>query len=147
MADTAYPDGPVYVVGEGVSSVLWESISVDRSATATPIPFFTISGSEDASRDGDIPLYHQLALAVLRGDTGAALLLADLVQEQHTGAASELQAEVKRRVEAAVRGQIDICARMAECFPTPAHAPLGVRDAIEQWGRELANAIRSCKHQ
>lgn len=103
MADTAYPDGPVYVVGDGVSTVLWESIGVDRSATATLTPFVTVSGSEDASRDSDIPPAHKLALAVLSGDTGAALLLADLVQEQYTGRESELQAELKRRVDAEVK--------------------------------------------
>ena len=119
-------EGPLYVASpKGFSAVL-SGVEVRLQGR-----FRQTMQIEGVSFSGDIPPAHQLALAVLKGDTGAALLLADLVQEQHTGSRSELQAQVKARVSEAVRAEREACANtLLHIQPTEisGFAPLLVRD-------------------
>lgn len=49
-----------------------------------------------------LPLATRLALDVLQGKTESAVILADALAEQHTGNVSELQVEIRRRIDLAV---------------------------------------------
>lgn len=107
-------EGPLYVVSpKGFSTVLarveanFPNVEANDTQPLQPGRYRHLVHLRGEPFPGDIPLAHQLALAVLKGDTGAALLLADLVQEQHTGSRSELQAEMAKRVDEAAKTVAD----------------------------------------
>lgn len=135
-------EGPLYVVSpKGFSTVLRraEVNLPTNEVVANPEPLQTVTRSLVYLRGepyfSDIPPAHQIALAVLKGDTGAALLLADLVQEQHTGQASELQAEVRARVCEAVMEEREACAKIVDVKQS-------VSALVDHTRYELAMAIR-----
>lgn len=136
-------DGPVYIVGRQVRSVLWDHIHTERSATETPAPLFSASGCENGTYE--VPLAHQLALAVLSGDTGAALLLADLVQEQHSGQASELQAEVRKRVAEAVMAERKACEEIVEVKQSVSALVDHTRSELAMRIRERSPGVRALR--
>lgn len=113
-------EGPLYVVSpKGFSTVLarvevnFPNVEATDTQPLQPGRYRHLVHLRGEPFPGDIPFAHQLALAVLKGDTGAALLLADLVQEQHTGSRSELQAEVAKRVSEA--GRVAVERERARC--------------------------------
>lgn len=65
-----------------------------------------------------LPLATRLALDVLQGKTESAVILADALAEQHTGNVSELQVEIRRRIDLAVaeavRAERRACADLLE---------------------------------
>ncbi len=112
--------GPVYVVSpKGFMTVLRNveinlpgpGVTVDEPGPRIPTrQLIFVRGERSRATVTEI---HALAIAVLQGDTGAALLLADLVQEQHTGSRSELRAEIKKRVDEA--GRVAVEKERARC--------------------------------
>ena len=150
-------EGPLYVVSpKGFSTVLRraEVNLPTNEVVANPEPLQTVTRSLVYLRGepyfSDIPPAHQLALAVLKGDTGAALLLADLVQEQHTGSRSELQAEVAKRVTLAIEKEREKCAQIADrvaLMESAASGPGALTRRLTYVAGEIAQTIRCQKAQ
>lgn len=140
-------EGPLYVVSPKHVTLTLHNVKVELPGPASQ--FRTVRVSGDPGR-GPLAPAHQLALAVLKGDTGAALLLADLVQEQHTGSRSELQAEVAKRVTLAIEKEREKCAQIADrvaLMESAASGPGDLPRRLAYVAGEIAQTIRCQKAQ